>query len=76
MCEHTHEPKDKVEACDHCLHYCSICDRITCCKCGREWGNVWAIPWQPYTPYYHYYHYSDGTGDPFPSPNITICCQD
>ena len=34
MHEHTHG------CCDHCLHYCNICGKAYCCKCGREWGNV------------------------------------
>ncbi len=40
MHKHDHE----CEGCKHeCLHYCSCCDRVYCCKCGREWTTTTPI---------------------------------
>ena len=35
--------------CFHDLRYCSICDRVYCTKCNKEWGN--------------YYYYGQGWGN-------------
>lgn len=44
--------KHNHECCDHCLHHCSCCNKVYCCKCDREWENqdssgTWTIT--PYT---------------------------
>ena len=40
--------------CTHdCLHYCSYCNKVYCCKCGQEWGG--------YKYYYPYYIYPNST---------------
>lgn len=30
---HTHS------SCSHCIHLCSPCDQVYCCRCIRTWGN-------------------------------------
>lgn len=30
---HTHQHCN----CIHCLHFCSVCNIVYCCKCGQEW---------------------------------------
>ena len=27
--------------CVHCLHYCSVCNIVYCCKCGQQWYQGW-----------------------------------
>jgi len=47
MHKHTHT----CEICEHdCLHYCSCCNKVYCCKCGVEWGG-YNYYWYPYYPY-------------------------
>jgi len=42
----------KHECCKHeCLHYCSYCQKVYCCKCGMEWGDSWYPYYQQ--PYYN-----------------------
>jgi len=40
--EHKHSCQYAIHPiCEHdCLHYCSRCDRVYCCSCGRAWGEV------------------------------------
>ena len=81
MCEHNHE------SCVHCLHCCSMCGKVYCCKCGKEWGDnscfpcvmphlaPYYPPCQPCTPYR-----PDYTGDPpylpgTPWPPYEITCE-
>lgn len=53
----------KCTGCKHdCLHYCECCQKVYCCKCGREWenphihyysGTTWYYPTTtPYNPYW------------------------
>ncbi len=45
--------KHEHSCCKHeCLHFCSYCDKVYCCKCGKEWGGYlyWYQP--PYYPYW------------------------
>lgn len=28
----------------HDLKYCSVCDKVYCVKCGKEWGNYCSSP--------------------------------
>ena len=66
--------KHEHDCCEHCLHYCSCCDKTYCCKCGREWGGVvYSSPYwyQPAYPYYWPYTITIYTGD---IPSGTINC--
>lgn len=40
--------------CDHCLHHCSCCNEVYCCKCGETWRKYgYYYPWTyPFTPSY------------------------
>lgn len=48
MLKHKHQHG----CCKHCLHHCSCCNVVYCCKCNEEWGKRWY--YQEYTPYLTY----------------------
>lgn len=67
---HIHE--HNCSTCKHeCLHYCPVCDKVYCCKCGKEWGG-WVYYSQPYYPTTIIYPY---TSSPYYSPTTTITYQ-
>lgn len=35
--------------CDHCVHYCRVCNATYCCKCGEEWGRYIRHPYPWFT---------------------------
>ena len=42
---HSHE----CGVCSHdCLHYCTCCGKVYCCKCKQEWGG-YSYYWPWYT---------------------------
>ena len=48
MHEHKHSG-----CCEHdCVHYCKECNKAYCCKCGKEWGDVYYYHYNPYYPYW------------------------
>ena len=46
---HNHQGHEHC-SCQHCLHYCSVCNIVYCCKCGQTWGNNYN--WYPIQPYW------------------------
>ncbi len=58
MHKHNHE----CGVCKHeCLHYCSCCDKVYCCKCDKEWGGY----------SYYYPTYPNTWPNPYFEPMIT-----
>lgn len=54
MEEHNKQNHNHSE-CQHCLHHCSICDVVYCCKCNKQW-------------FLNCYTYINGTSNPTTNP--------
>lgn len=72
--EHNHESL----SCKHeCLHYCPCCDKVYCCKCGRErpgYSYTYTYPVYPFpSPAYPPYTWTAGTAVPFTGEDFIPC---
>ena len=59
----------KHSCCLHeCLHYCTKCDKVYCCQCGRTWGDGWT-----YYPWTYIYPYNASSGVTIQADYTTVC---